>query len=138
MVLVRYFVSTHILSGTHLPTSYQADHSFVYPQRLGPAGVSPAKNLRLRYILAHPHCMKARHEFMEVLTARTDVGIEFTERFQLRRIAIAVIIPVVGSIIVGVVYSVFTGDVSSGFTISGMIAHPFVSLRILTRCLQDT
>lgn len=57
---------------------------------------------------------------------------------KLRTHNIAVIIPVVGSIIVGVVYSVFTGDVSSGFTISGMIAHPFVSLRILTRCLQDT
>lgn len=89
--------------------------------------MSPAKNLRLRYILAHPQCMKTRHEFMEVLTARTDVGVEFTERFQLRRIAIAVILPVLASIIVGVLYSTFTGDVSSGFTISGTISRFTVS-----------
>ena len=75
--------------------------------------------MRLRYLLQNPKCMRGRHEFMQVLTARTDLGIEFIERFQLTRIAIAVIIPVLLSVLVGVLYSALTGDVSSGFTISG-------------------
>ena len=38
--------------------------------------------------------MKGRHEFMQVLTARTDLGIEFIEGWQLTRIAIAILLPV--------------------------------------------
>ena len=75
----------------------QADHTIVFPQRIGPAKVRPSKNLRLRYLLNHPHTMKGKHEFMEVLTSRTDLGIEFVERFQLSRIAVAVVVPVVAS-----------------------------------------
>lgn len=55
---------------------------------------------------------------MEVLTSRTDFGIEFVERFQLGRIAFAVIIPVMASAILAIIYSILTDDVSSAFTIS--------------------
>ncbi len=63
--------------------------------------------------------MKGRYEFMQVLTTRTDLGVEFVERFQLMRIAVAVLLPVFFSMLLGVIYSALTGDVSSAFTISG-------------------
>lgn len=63
--------------------------------------------------------MKGRHEFMQVLTARTDLGIEFVERLQLDRVAVAILVPVIMSLIIGVAYSGLTGDVSSAFTIAG-------------------
>ncbi|KAH9948594.1 hypothetical protein B0H21DRAFT_733207 [Amylocystis lapponica] len=76
--------------------------------RVGPAAVSPSKNMRLRW----------RHEFMRVLTAQTDVGIEFIERWQLSRIAVAVMVPVWLSLVLGVVYTVLTEDASTAFTIA--------------------
>ena len=79
--------------------------------------------MRLRYLLEHPHTMKGRYEFMQVLTSRTDFGIEFVERFQLFRIAVAVLFPVLLSVVLGIVYSALTNDVSSAFTISG---RPFM------------
>ncbi|KAI0328303.1 hypothetical protein GY45DRAFT_1326587 [Cubamyces sp. BRFM 1775] len=45
-------------------TMVYADHTCIYPKRLGPAGVSPSKNMRLRYCLHHPELMKDRREFM--------------------------------------------------------------------------
>ncbi|KAI0806082.1 hypothetical protein BC629DRAFT_1282444, partial [Irpex lacteus] len=103
----------------------QADHSFVYPQRVGPARVSPAKNMRLRYLLQHPHTMRRRYEFMQVLTSRTDLGIEFVERFELKRIAFAVFLPVVLATLFGVLWAVLTGDVSSAFTVSGYMTSAY-------------
>ncbi|KAI0951533.1 hypothetical protein AcW1_008555 [Taiwanofungus camphoratus] len=101
-------------------TMVLADHSFVYPQRVGPAAVSPSKNMRLRWFLHHPEHMRARHEFMQVLTARTDLGVEFVERWQLSRIAIAILVPVLFSVVIGVVYSATTHDPSTAFTIAGV------------------
>jgi hypothetical protein len=63
--------------------------------------------------------MRGRLEFMQVLTSRTDLGIEFVERFQLSRIAFAIIFPIFVSTLFGILYAVFTGDPSSAFTISG-------------------
>lgn len=60
---------------------------------------------------------------MEVLTSRTDLGIEFVERFQLGRIAVAVILPVIASAILAILYSLFTQDVSSAFTVSSEFAR---------------
>ncbi|KAJ3522424.1 hypothetical protein NM688_g8877 [Phlebia brevispora] len=117
-------------------TLVMADHSFYHPQRIGPAGVSPSKNMRLRYLLANPQLSKDRYEFMQVFTARTDVGIEFVERFQLTRIAIAVLVPVALSLIVGVVYSAITGDVSSGFTISGYMTSAYIVCLLLIGILN--
>lgn len=57
---------------------------------------------------------------MEVLTARSDLGIEFVERWQLSRIAIAIIIPVFMSVVIGVVYSIAARDPGTAFTIAGM------------------
>ena len=97
----------------------QADHTCVYPRRYGPAAVSPSKNMRLRYFLRHPDQMKGRHEFMQVLTARTDLGIEFVEGWQLSRIAVAILLPVLASLVLAVLYSALYGDVSGAFTIAG-------------------
>ena len=65
--------------------------------------------------------MKDKYEFMQVLTSRTDLGVEFVERFQLARIAVAVVFPVMASAILAILYSIFTGDVSSAFTVSSEI-----------------
>lgn len=63
--------------------------------------------------------MRRRYEFMQVMTSRTDLGIEFVERFELKRIAFGVFLPVVLATLFGVLWAVLTGDVSSAFTVSG-------------------
>ena len=67
--------------------------------------------------------MKDRHEFMQVLTARTDLGIEFVEGWQLTRMAIAVLLPVIASLVLGVVYSIFEKDVLSAVTVAGKFGN---------------
>ncbi|KAI0711831.1 hypothetical protein C8T65DRAFT_574887 [Cerioporus squamosus] len=113
-----------------------ADHTCVYPRRLGPAGVSPSKNMRLRYFLHHPDQMKGRHEFMQVLTARTDLGIEFVEGWQLTRISVAILLPVVASLILGVVYSILENDVSSAFTVAGYMTSAYSVCLVLLGLLN--
>ncbi|KIP11009.1 hypothetical protein PHLGIDRAFT_21907 [Phlebiopsis gigantea 11061_1 CR5-6] len=117
-------------------TMVLADHTIIFPQRIGPAKVSPSKNLRLRYLLSHPHTMRGKHEFMEVLTSRTDFGIEFVERFQLGRIAFAVIIPVMASAILAIIYSILTDDVSSAFTISSYMTGAYSVCLVLVGILN--
>ncbi|KAF9811056.1 hypothetical protein IEO21_06685 [Rhodonia placenta] len=114
----------------------QEDHSFIYPQRIGPARVSPAKNMRLRWFLHHPEYMKGRHEFMQVLTADPDLGIEFIERWQLSRIAIGVLIPVFASLAIGVVYSGVMDDPSTGFTIAGYVTSAYSVCLVLVGLLN--
>lgn len=62
--------------------------------------------------------MRGRHEFMQVLTTRTDLGIEFVEGWQLSRIAIAIGVPVLGSLILAVLFSVLGNDIQDAFTIA--------------------
>lgn len=65
--------------------------------------------------------MKGKREFMEALTARTDIGIEFVKRFQINRIIIAIMCPVVlSALLVRIFYSIFLRDVSSAATVAGM------------------
>ncbi|EMD36605.1 hypothetical protein CERSUDRAFT_95895 [Gelatoporia subvermispora B] len=113
-----------------------ADHSFVYPQRVGTAGLSPSKNMRLRYFLHHPEAMRGRHEFLQVLTDNPRLGVEFVERWQVSRIAIAVLIPVIMSVIVGVVYSGITGDASTAFTIAGYMTSAYSVCLVLVGVLN--
>ncbi|TFY62181.1 hypothetical protein EVJ58_g4031 [Rhodofomes roseus] len=117
-------------------TMVHADHSIVYPQRLGPAKVSPSKNMRLRWFLHHPSYMKGRHEFMQVLTVRTDLGIEFVERWQLSRIAIAIMLPVLLSVVIGVVYSIAAKDPSTAFTIAGYLTSAYSVCLVLVGLLN--
>ncbi|KZT73461.1 hypothetical protein DAEQUDRAFT_645486, partial [Daedalea quercina L-15889] len=116
--------------------STRADHSIIYPQRIGPAKISPSKRMRLRWLLQHPSYMKGRHEFMHALTTRTDLGIEFVERWQLLRIAIAIIIPVLGSAVIGVVYSVAAKDPSTAFTIAGYVTSAYSVCVVLVGLLN--
>lgn len=60
---------------------------------------------------------------MQVLTARIDLGIEFVERWQVSRIAIAIILPVLASTAIGVIYSIAAKDPSTAFTIAGTWSH---------------
>ncbi|KAI1792092.1 hypothetical protein LXA43DRAFT_944505 [Ganoderma leucocontextum] len=114
----------------------QADHTCVYPRRIGPAGVSPSKNIRLRYFLHNPDQMKGRHEFMQVLTARTDLGIEFVEGWQLSRIAVAILLPVLASLVLAVLYSTLYGDVSGAFTIAGYMTSAYSVCLVLLGLLN--
>ncbi|OBZ72149.1 hypothetical protein A0H81_07394 [Grifola frondosa] len=102
----------------------------------GACGVSPSKNMRLRWFLHHPGEMKARREFMQVLTARTDLGIEFVERWQLLRIAVAILLPVFLSVVLAVLYSAFTDDVSSAFTIAGYMPSAYSVCLVLVGLLN--
>jgi len=117
-------------------TMVHADHSIIYPQRVGPAKVSPSKNMRLRWFLHHPSYMRGRHEFIQVLTARTDLGIEFVERWQLSRIAIAVLLPVLASVVIGVVYSIAADDPSTAFTIAGYLTSAYSVCLVLVGLLN--
>ncbi|KAI0788316.1 hypothetical protein C8Q74DRAFT_1196835 [Fomes fomentarius] len=117
-------------------TMVYADHTCVYPRRLGPAGVSPSKNMRLRYFLRHPDQMKGRHEFMQVLTARTDLGIEFVEGWQLTRITIAILLPILLSTVLAVVYSIVLGDVSDAFTIAAYMTSAYSVCLVLLGLLN--
>ncbi|KDQ58972.1 hypothetical protein JAAARDRAFT_128216 [Jaapia argillacea MUCL 33604] len=117
-------------------TMVLADHSFIYPQRIGPAQVTPSKNMRLRWFLHHPSSMKGRYEFMQVLTARSDLGIEFVERWQASRITIAIITPVAMSLLLALLYAYFTGDVSGAFTISGYMTSAYSVCLVLVGLLN--
>lgn len=79
--------------------------------------------MRLRWFLHHPSYMRGRHEFVQVLTARTELGIEFVERWQISRIAIAIILPVLASTAIGIIYSIAAKDPSTAFTIAGTCSH---------------
>ncbi|OCH89483.1 hypothetical protein OBBRIDRAFT_813173 [Obba rivulosa] len=113
-----------------------ADHTFIYPQRVGTAGLSPSKNMRLRYFLHHPEAMRGRHEFLQVFTANPDLGVEFVERWQVLRIAIVVLIPVIFSVVLGVMYSGITGDASTAFTIAGYMTSAYSVCLVLVGVLN--
>ncbi|OCH89608.1 hypothetical protein OBBRIDRAFT_881196 [Obba rivulosa] len=112
------------------------DHSFVYPQWVGPPRVSTHRNLRLRWFLKHPESLRGAREFMHVLTARIDLGIEFVERWQASRLAIAILFPVFLSVIAGVLYSALTKDVSSTFTIAGYMTSAYSVWLVLVGVLN--
>lgn len=63
--------------------------------------------------------MRKRYDFMSVFTSHVDLGIEFVERFQLRRIAFAIFLPVIFATVFAVLWAVLTDDISSAFTIAG-------------------
>ncbi|TFK93810.1 hypothetical protein K466DRAFT_572289 [Polyporus arcularius HHB13444] len=128
--------SVRSITMVYVSLPWTADHTCVYPRRVGPAGVSPSKNMRLRYFLRHPDQMKGRHEFMQVLTARTDLGIEFVEGWQLMRISIAILLPVVASLILGVMYSILEKDVSSAFTVAGYMTSAYSVCLVLLGLLN--
>ena len=85
--------------------------------------------------------MKGKYDFMKVLTADPGLGVEFVERFQITRLAIAILFPVIMSILLAVLYSAFTGDAATAFTIAGKTTpintrRPLLSLSRIAA--QDT
>lgn len=93
----------------------------MYPKRVGPPRMEHSRHMRLQYLLARPRYMTGKYDFMEVLTADPGLGIEFIERFQLTRLAIAILLPVFCSILLAVIYSVFMHDPATAFTIAGEV-----------------
>lgn len=63
--------------------------------------------------------MRGRHEFAQVLTARTDLSVKFDERWQVSRIAVAILFPVLASTAIGVSYSIAANGPPTAFTIAG-------------------
>ncbi|KAI0667960.1 hypothetical protein C8Q78DRAFT_981257 [Trametes maxima] len=67
-------------------TIVRADHSFIYPQRLGTPWLSPHKNMRMCYLLDNPSHLRSQRQIMTALTKRVDLGVEFVERWKTRRL----------------------------------------------------
>ncbi|KAI0730092.1 hypothetical protein C8Q72DRAFT_883688 [Fomitopsis betulina] len=105
--------------------------AFGYPQRIGPARVSTRQHMRLRFLLDHPEVLKGRTDFIRALSESPGVGIEFVERWQARRLALAVLIPVALSLIASLVYAGVTKDVSTAFTIGSYITSAFSVILVL-------
>lgn len=124
------------LKGVSAITMVMADHSVIYPHRIGPTKISPVHIMRLRSLMNDPSKLRGRYEFVEALTERTDVGIEFVERFQLSRIAIAIVFPVVLSALLGIFYSIFLQDVSSAFTVAGYMTSAYSVCLVLIGVLN--
>lgn len=84
--------------------------------------------MRLRFLLDHPEALKGRNDFVRTLLESPGVGIEFVERWQAKRLALAVLIPVALSLIASLVYAGVTNDVSTAFTIGcecpGCLSQP--------------
>ncbi len=111
---------------------------------MGPAKISAHRNMRMRYLLAHPEHMKGQREIMRALTARRGYGVEFVEQAQLSRMALFTcgLFAVALAIVIG--YGACTGDWLGGFTIGGEphscnrtyhIAH--LRLFLLARCARS-
>ncbi|OCH91712.1 hypothetical protein OBBRIDRAFT_872234 [Obba rivulosa] len=111
-------------------------HSFIYPQRVGSASVSPHRNLRFRWCLNHPESQGGRYDFMRALTRRADYGIEFVERWQVTRLVIAIVLPLALSLLVAIIYTLRTGDVSSAFTIAGYMTSAYSVFLVLLGILN--
>ena len=61
---------------------------------------------------------------MQVLTVCEEYGVEFIEGWALLRIATAVLIPIAGTLVVGIVYAVLSKSVSDAFTLAGKCMRP--------------
>lgn len=94
------------------------DEHTVYPQRIGPKRTTRHTRMRLRYYLEHPHELRGKREFIQVLINDPDLGIEFVERWRARRIGLLLSLFVSSSLTVGIVYTKKSGDVVAGFTIA--------------------
>ncbi|GJE88269.1 hypothetical protein PsYK624_043520 [Phanerochaete sordida] len=73
---------------------------------------------------------------MQALTNNPRYGIEFVEGFQLSRIAVAVLLPVLASLLVALIYTGVTKDVSSGFTIAGYMTGAYSVCLVLIGVLN--
>ncbi|TFY62183.1 hypothetical protein EVJ58_g4024 [Rhodofomes roseus] len=91
--------------------------TFIFPQRIGPTKVSARQHMRLRFLLDHPEQLRGRRDFITALLERPGVGIEFVERWQAKRLTVAVVGLVFISLIASLLYAWITKDVSTAFTI---------------------
>ena len=108
------FSSRQTLQLTHL----QANHSYIYPQRVGTAKYTAHRNMRMRYLLDHPEHMKGQRELMRALTERPDYGVEFVERLVVIRVCIPAFGSAVIALLIAIVYGAVKGDWPGGFGIA--------------------
>ena len=73
-----------------------------------------------RHLLKHPEELEGRCDLRNLLTENRGMAIELVEHWSFSRIAIAIIVPVLGTLIFAIVYSVVRDDTSTGFTIASM------------------
>ncbi|TBU42785.1 hypothetical protein BD309DRAFT_865574 [Dichomitus squalens] len=92
---------------------------FVFPQRVGPAKISPHRNMRMRYLLAHPEHVKGQHEIMRALTERRDYGVEFVERAEMGRMVLLASALAAFPLGIAIVYGISNGDWPGAFGIAG-------------------
>ncbi|KAI0373630.1 hypothetical protein BV20DRAFT_937525 [Pilatotrama ljubarskyi] len=103
----RYF---GLMDVGHL-TLVRADHSFIYPQRIGSSWLSPPKNMRICYLLRNASHLRGQRQIVTALTRRLDVGVEFVERWKTTRL---LAVCAASSYAVMAVWAARTGDWATG------------------------
>lgn len=73
--------------------------------------------MRLRFLLDHTEELNESTALVQTLLGSPGIGIEFVERWQVKRITLAVLIPVTLSLIASLVYVGATKDVPTAFTV---------------------
>ncbi|KAI0648653.1 hypothetical protein C8Q79DRAFT_904557 [Trametes meyenii] len=110
--------------------------AFIYPQRVGPGRTTAHRNLRMRYLLAHPNHMRGKREFVRALTESAEFGIEFVERWRMRHVVTVVIGSALLSLAIALTYATRTSDWATGFTIASFFSQTFAEVFVLLGCLQ--
>ncbi|KAI9001492.1 hypothetical protein BD414DRAFT_474817 [Trametes punicea] len=117
-------------------TRVKVNEAFIYPQRIGPGRTTHHRNMRMRYLLDHPHHMRGKHDFMRVLTESSDYGIEFVERWNMTRVCVLVVGSALLSLSIALMYGVFTKDWSAGFQIASFFSQTFAQIFVLVGCVE--
>lgn len=73
--------------------------------------------MHLRFLLDHTEELNESTALVQTLLGSPGIGIEFVERWQVKRITLAVLIPVTLSLIASLVYVGTTKDVPTAFTV---------------------
>ncbi|KAM5544822.1 hypothetical protein V8D89_001720 [Ganoderma adspersum] len=102
-----------------------AEKQYVFPQRVGPAKISAHRNMRMRYLLAHPAHMHGQREIMRALTARRGFGVEFVEQARLARMALFTCGLFFSALAVVIGYGARTGDWIGAFSIGSFFGQNF-------------
>ncbi|PIL28136.1 hypothetical protein GSI_09787 [Ganoderma sinense ZZ0214-1] len=106
-------------------TMVAAEKQYVFPQRVGPAKISAHRNMRMRYLLAHPAHMRGQREIIRALTARRGYGVEFVEQARLGRMALFTCGLFFVLLVIAVGYGACTGDWIGGFSIGSFFGQSF-------------
>ena len=92
----------------------------MYPQRIGPAALTPHRNMRMRYLLKNPEHLRGKRQFMHALTEHPEHGVEVIERIELWRVnAYACVMSMLMFVVAILVYVAGLQDWIGACTVAG-------------------